>query len=59
MQQLLLNTSNAAMLCGVSTKTWRTWSALGLNPAPVRIGRNLFWRHDELISWIAEGCPRR
>jgi predicted DNA-binding transcriptional regulator AlpA len=56
----LLRASQAAKLCGVSLRTWRTWDSAGRIPAPVRIGsRSVFWRADELRAWVAAGCPRR
>jgi predicted DNA-binding transcriptional regulator AlpA len=58
-KQLLLNCRDAAELCGVNPKTWRTWGLLGYTPMPLQIGKSLFWRADELIQWIGEGCPKR
>jgi len=28
-------------------------------PQPVRIGRSLYWRTEELKAWVAAGCPDR
>jgi len=56
---LLLTARQAATACGKSLRTWRSWDALGLNPKPVRIGRNTLWRTDELREWVTAGCPRR
>ena len=59
MQKLLLNTKDAAALCGVTIKRWRTWNALGKIPAPLRIGKGLFWKQNELERWIEADCPAR
>ena len=56
---LLISARAAAVMCGRSERTWRTWDSAGLIPQPVRIGRNTLWRHSELQAWIAAGCPRR
>lgn len=56
---LLLSAATAAALVGKSVRTWRTWHAAGLIPAPIRIGRSLLWRPDELHAWVAAGCPPR
>lgn len=56
---LLLRAHQAAALCGKSVRTWRTWHASGLIPRPVRIGRSILWRAEELQAWIAAGCPGR
>ena len=58
-KQLLLNCRDAAELCGVNPKTWRTWGLLGYTPMPLYVGKSIFWRADELIQWISEGCPKR
>jgi len=56
---LLLNTKQAAKLCGCSARRWRDWHAMGLIPVPVHIGRAIFWRADELRAWVEAGCPNR
>ena len=56
---MLLSARDAAALCGRSVRTWRSWHAAGLVPAPVNIGRSTFWRAAELRLWIRAGCPRR
>jgi len=57
--RLLLTAAEAAALCGISTRSWWTWDALGRIPAPVRIGRSVRWPAAELSAWVAAGCPRR
>jgi predicted DNA-binding transcriptional regulator AlpA len=58
-EPLLIPARKAAALCGVSLRTWRTRDAAGWIPCPVRIGRSVFWRSEELRQWVNEGCPRR
>lgn len=55
----LLTAAEAAATCHKSVRTWRAWDAAGLVPRPVRIGRSVFWRADELHAWIAARCPAR
>ncbi len=59
MPPLMLRAPQAATLCAVSVRTWRTWDAAGKIPQPIRIGRSTLWRAEELRAWIAAGCPRR
>lgn len=59
LQPLLVSAKRAAVLCGKSLRTWRSWNAAGWIPQPVRIGRSTLWRLDELKAWTAAGCPRR
>jgi predicted DNA-binding transcriptional regulator AlpA len=56
---LLLTAAEAATRCGCSLRTWRTRDRLGLTPPPVRIGRSLYWRPEELAAWVEAGCPDR
>jgi predicted DNA-binding transcriptional regulator AlpA len=49
----------AAALVPVSRMTWLRWDARQLCPAPVRIGKTVRWRREELLAWIKEGCPCR
>ena len=56
---LLLRAFQAAALCNTSLRTWRTWDMSGKIPQPIRVGRKIFWRPEELKAWIAAGCPDR
>lgn len=54
---LLLTAEEFAEMMQVSTRTlWRLRSA-GLVPAPIRIGGTVRWNRDQVVGWIAEGCP--
>jgi hypothetical protein len=57
--KLLLRASDAAIVCGCTTRIWRQWDLLGYTPIPVKIGRSVFWRYKEIDRWIDAGCPRR
>ena len=56
---LLLRASDAAAACNTSVRTWRSWNNSGKIPQPIRIGRRVFWRPEELKAWVAAGCPDR
>jgi predicted DNA-binding transcriptional regulator AlpA len=58
-EPLLVTAKRAAVMCGKSLRTWRTWDAAGWIPRPIRIGRSTLWRTNEIRAWIACGCPRR
>jgi len=51
-QLLLLNAKQASKLCGCSERTWRSWDSAGHIPQPIRIGRSVYWRPEELREWI-------
>jgi predicted DNA-binding transcriptional regulator AlpA len=55
----LLTTAESARLCNVGERTLWRWSRSGTAPPPIRIGgRAVRYRRDELLRWIADGCPR-
>jgi len=58
-ERLLVDSDDAAVLCGVSRTMWWTLHAQGRVPAPVRLGRRTLWRVDELRRWTEAGCPPR
>jgi excisionase family DNA binding protein len=54
---VLLPAERVAEMLQVSTRTlWRLQNA-GRLIGPVRLGRSVRWRKDELLRWIAAGCP--
>ena len=54
---LLIDAATAAHLCGRSLRTWWSWHAAGRIPRPVCIGRPQLCRLDEIVAWVATGCP--
>jgi excisionase family DNA binding protein len=59
MQTSLMTAKDVAVALSVSKRhVWRLAASRQL-PAPVRIGRLVRWRAEELNAWIAAGCPTR
>ncbi|HMO84346.1 MAG TPA: helix-turn-helix domain-containing protein [Lacipirellulaceae bacterium] len=54
---LAVDAAEAARLCGVSRTSWYGLQAAGRLPRPVRLGRRVVWRVEELKAWLAAGCP--
>lgn len=54
---LLIDDREAAALCGVSRSHWRTLLQMGRVPTPIRLGRAVRWRREELVAWVAAKCP--
>jgi predicted DNA-binding transcriptional regulator AlpA len=52
-----LEAARAARFCGVSRATWYSLRKAGRLPKPVRLGRRVLWRVEELREWMAAGCP--
>ncbi len=55
----LLSVRELANRLKVSTR--HVWSLLssGRLPEPVRVGRSVRWRADDIDQWIRLGCPNR
>jgi excisionase family DNA binding protein len=56
---LLLSADQLAHELSVSTRTISRLASSGKLPKPLRLGRSVRWRRDEVVSWLAAGCPDR
>lgn len=56
-EPLLLPVERVAELLGISKRTvWRKLSA-GEIVEPLRIGKSVRWRRQDVESWVEQGCP--
>ena len=53
----LISVRTVAGMLGVSQRQVWKLVASGRLPAPLRLGRSVRWRADEIRSWIDAGCP--
>jgi len=58
-EQLAIPAPQAAKLLGISTRHLWALHSSGRLPSPIRLGRSVRWRRDELGRWLAAGCPSR
>jgi hypothetical protein len=58
-EPLLVDTSRAAALCGLSLASWHRLKAAAKAPAPVRLGGKVLYRVEDLRLWVGWGCPPR
>ena len=60
-EPLLVSAKDAARLCGISERLWRSWDSAGKVPAAVLGGGGTCKRYsfDELRRWAESGCPSR
>ena len=58
-EQLALRAKAAARLLGISERHLWALHSSGRLPTPVRLGRSVRWRRDELLAWLEAGCPSR
>lgn len=58
-ERLALTADEVAHLLGVSTRHIWALNASGRLPRPLRFGRSVRWRADELREWLAAGAPER
>lgn len=56
---LMLDCVEAAALMGVCRATFWKLHSQGRVPLPIRFGRVVRWRRQEIEAWIAAGCPPR
>jgi predicted DNA-binding transcriptional regulator AlpA len=56
---LLLNVEDVARLCSCSIRHIEKRRKEGSLPATVPLGgkRLIRWRREDIVRWIAEGCP--
>ena len=55
---VLIDTAEAARLSGCGERSFWRWSRSGVAPAPIKIGAAVRYRRQEILDWIAAGCPR-
>jgi len=55
----LIDAQGIVALYGLGMRTIRRRDAAGLLPDPIRIGKRVYWRRDELDAWLAAGAPDR
>ena len=58
-EPLLLDVAGLTRQLSVSRSALYQWLASGRLPSPVKLGRRVLWRLDEIRQWVAEGCPSR
>ena len=56
---LLLDKKEVAKLLNVSARHVSSLQVTGRMPKPVRMGRVVRWRCDEIKAWVEAGCPHR
>ena len=58
-KRLLMSADNVADALGVSVRHIWNMNAGGRLPEPVKFGRSVRWRSDEIRQWVSSGCPPR
>ena len=56
-KQQLLTVPDVAELCSIAPETVRRLTDRGTLPRPVRLGRAVRYRLDEIEQWIQDNCP--
>ena len=59
-EPLLVDAAGVGTLLGISANmVWKLQATGRLGPLPVRLGRCVRWRLEELGAWVEAGCPTR
>jgi predicted DNA-binding transcriptional regulator AlpA len=58
-EPLLVDTEQAAAVCGIGRATWFRLKSAGMTPAPVKLAGRVLYRLDDLKKWVSLGCPPR
>lgn len=58
-ERIALPAADVAKLLGVSERHIWSLHSSGRLPRPLRLGRAVRWRVDELRAWVDAGCPAR
>lgn len=56
---VLLTAQQVGECLSVSSRSIWRYDAVGAIPRPIRRGRLVRWRADEIAAWINAGCPDR
>jgi len=56
---VLLTAADVAGLLAITVRHVRALDASGRLPRPIRLGRAVRWRRDELLRWLDAGAPSR
>lgn len=58
-EPVLMKAKESAELCGVSAASWWRYHAAAKIPNAINLVGNTFWNRQELVAWVAAGCPER
>lgn len=58
-ERLALSAKETALLLGISQRHLWAMHSAGRVPEPIRLGRSVRWRRDELRAWLDAGAPVR
>lgn len=58
-ERALLSADEVATLLSISIRHVHKLNVSERLPRPLRLGRAVRWRRDELLAWLAAGAPSR
>lgn len=56
-EKLLCDYEEASEIMDCTSRHVRNLASRGLMPRPIKIGGNVRFRRQEILDWIAAGCP--
>ena len=54
--KLLLNGREAASLVGIGKSMWYQLHSENRVPKPVRLNKRIFWKRNDILSWVQADC---
>ncbi len=55
---VMLTSNELARMLKISMRSLMETSQCCLLPAPIQLGGSIRWRADDVLPWIAKGCPQ-
>lgn len=56
---VLISAAETARMCGLSQSAFYKLVSAGRAPKPIKLGRASRWSRQDVLDWIAAGCPRQ
>ena len=53
----LLDTGDVAAICRVHRRQIARWRDRGSMPQPIKLGKSVRWRAQDIEDWLTSGCP--
>ena len=56
-ESALVDVKEAARMCSISASMLYKLNVAGVLPKPIKLGKLLRWKRQDILEWIDQGCP--